>query len=205
MKSVLSHRVKLLLSLLCLFSATSASAAQGLEVTWSKEGVDWSQYSAFYLKPLDISEVKIVRPPWAEDDPRDWNFNSANPDQVKAIFRDNVKDALERGDGYQVVHGPGKGVLEIDVEILSVMPYVRPGSEKEDGYQLMTLGSGEMTARVELRDSNTRELLLLAEGDTVVGDDYKPAGKATNVENLSNKFGSFGARLRQAMDTVHGK
>lgn len=206
MKSVLAQRSMLLIGLFALLFATAAqSQSEQIPVTWAKDGVDWSQYDKIYLKPLDISEIKMVRPPWAEDDPKEWNFDSANPDMVQAVFRDSIKSALEAGEGYKVVHGPGDGVLELKVEILSIMPYVRPGKESSDGYQLTTLGSGEMTSRVELRDSNNRELLLLAEGTSIVGTEYKDFNARNNLANLVGKFESFGQRLRAAMDKAHGK
>jgi hypothetical protein len=74
-----------------------------------------------------------------------------------------------------------------------------------EGYEVQTLGSGEITARVELRDSVTRELLLLIEGDKAVGEQYKQFNRENNVSNITVMFTQFATRLRNSMDRVHGK
>jgi hypothetical protein len=125
---------------------------------------------------------------------------------MQALFRDVMKDVLSGNDGYPLVYTDGKGVLEVEVEILNIMPWLKPGSGSEiDGHQVKTLGSGEITARVELRDSRTRELLLLIEGEKAIGEQYKQFTTENNVANVKYMFTRFGTRLRNSMDKVHGK
>ena len=71
--------------------------------------------------------------------------------------------------------------------------------------QVTTLGTGEITASVEMRDSETRELLLLIAGDKAVGAEYKEFTQENNVANVENMFTRFATRLRNSMDRVHGK
>lgn len=204
MNSVFSSRGKLLVGLMLILF--SASALAQTKPTWVKEGVDWSQYNKFLVKPLNIDDVQLVRPPWGEDDPKEWTLDIQNLEAVQAIFRDVMKEGLGGDDGYPLVYAPGPGVLEVEVEILSVMPWIRPGSgSTKDGMQVSTLGTGELTASVELRDSTNRELLLLLEGEKSVGDEYKEFTRENNVANIENMFKRFAMRLRAAMDRVHGK
>ena len=56
-----------------------------------------------------------------------------------------------------------------------------------------------------MRDSSTRELLLLIEGDKAVGEKYTEFTRANNVSNIEAMFTSFAKRVRVAMDRVHGK
>jgi hypothetical protein len=188
-----------------MFSAT-AMADTKLEPTWVKEGVSWGQYSKFLVRPLEIDNVKGVRPPWAEDDPNEWVLEIESLEAIQAIFRDAMKDVLSADSGYPVVYADGKDVLEVEVEILSIMPWVRPGSDgKVDGMEVTTMGTGEITASVKLRDSKTRELLLLFEGDKAVGEEYKEFTTANNVANLEKMFKTFATRLRVSMDHYHDK
>ena len=150
-----------------MFATASMAEDEGMDPTWVKQGVDWSKYSAVRLKPLDVDDVRIMRPPWAEDDPKDWSFESDDPQLIQSIYRDAMRSAIEAEDGYSVVHHAGEDVLEIRTEILTIMPYVRPGKEESDGYELLTMGSGELKARVEFRDASSRDLLMLIEGDRV--------------------------------------
>lgn len=206
MKSVLFNGAKLLTGLLVVMLSTAVSADSNLEATWVKEGVDWKKYNRFLVKPLEIEDVAVVRPPWAEDDSQEWTLQIESLHGIQAIFRDTMNDTLTADGGYDVVYAPGPDVLEVEVEILSIMPWVRPGSGNTvDGMTVTTMGSGEMTASVELRDSTTRELLLLLEGDKAVGKQYQEFTQANNVANIENMFTEFATRLRAAMDRVHGK
>ena len=68
MKSEFLNRGKLLIGLFVMLFSTASLADIQLEPTWVKEGVDWGQYSKFLVKPLNIDDVKVVKPPYAEDD-----------------------------------------------------------------------------------------------------------------------------------------
>lgn len=204
MKSELFSRGILFTGLFVMLFSTSAFAQ--LEPTWVKEGVDWEQYNKFLVKPLNIDDVQVIKPPYAVDDPSDWSLQVEDLSGMQAIFRDVMRDILQADDGYPLVYHEAKNVLEVEVEILSIMPWLKPGGDESlEGYEVKTLGSGELTARVELRDSTTRELLLMIEGDKAVGEKYKEFTLANNISNVEGMFKGFATRLRAAMDRVHGK
>jgi hypothetical protein len=207
MNSELFGRLKLVLCFtLLMFSGLVFAEDTALDPTWVRPDTDFSKYSKFLVKPLNISDVKIVRPPWAEDDPVEWTLETIAKDTIQAIFLDAMNEVLEADGGYPVVYSPGDDVLEVEVEILSIMPYVRPGSEgKDDEHEIITLGTGEITGAAELRDSQTRALLVLLEGERVVGKEYKQWTPENNVANLLEMFNAFATRLRTAMDKVHGE
>ena len=207
MKSVFLNRGKLLVGLFAIMFSTASIAQDTLpEPTWVKEGVNWSQYLKFKVKPLNIGDVKVIKPPYAEDDPSDWSLEIEDLETMQAMFRDIMSDVLEGNNGYPLVYTDGRDVLEVEVEILSIMPWLKPGAGSElEGHQVKTLGSGEITARAELRDSETRELLLLIEGDKAVGEQYKQFTAENNISNVQYMFTRFATRLRNSMDRVHGK
>ena len=163
------NRGKLALGLFVMLFSSAVFAQT--EPTWVKDGVAWDQYTKFQVKPLNIDDVAVIKPPWAVDDPSDWTIDVERLAMMQAIFRDAMKDVLSGNDGYPLVYVDGKDVLEVEFEILSIMPYLKPGGDESlAGYEVKTLGSGEVTARVELRDSTTRELLLLLEGEKAAGE-----------------------------------
>lgn len=186
-----------------LYSVTGLAQAQP---TWVKEGVDWSKYDKLLVKPLSVDDLKVIKPAYAQDDPRDWSLRLEDLQGIQAIYRDVMNDVLEDDGGYPLVHSDGEGVLEVDVELLTITPWLKPGGDESlAGYEVETLGSGELTASVALRDSATRELLLLLEGQKAVGKKYEKFSRANNVSNIEAMFTSFANRLRAAMDRVHGK
>jgi hypothetical protein len=207
MKSDFFNRGKWVLGLaFSLFSLAALADNHVLEPTWVKPDTDFTQFNKFLVKPLIIDDVKIVRPPWAQDDPKEWALEFEDLEAIQAIFRDAMNDILEADGGYPVVYSAGADVLEVEVEVLSIMPYVRPGSSgTSGGHEIITLGSGEIAGSTEIRNSQTRELLLLMEGERVAGEEYKQWTLENNIANLTKLFRSFASRLRSAMDEVHGK
>ena len=206
MKSDFLNRGKLLIGIFVMLFSTVSFADVQLEPTWVKDGVNWGQYSKFLVKPLNIDDVNVVKPPWAEDDTSEWTLDIQDLEAMQALFRDVMKDVLSGNDGYPLVYADGKGVLEVEVELLNIMPWLKPGTDGEiDGHEVKTLGSGEITARLEIRDSQTRELLLLLEGEKSVGEQYKTFTAENNISNVQYMFTRFATRLRNSMDKVHGK
>jgi hypothetical protein len=204
MKSGFFNRGSMLIGLVAMFF-TSAALAQ-VEPTWVKEGVNWQQYGKFLVHPLDVDNVRVIKPPYAQDDPSDWSLDVQDLAGIQAIFRDVMQRELSGNGGYPLVYAPGKDVVEVEVELLSITPWLKPGGDESlQGYVVTTLGSGEIAGRVEMRDSTTRELLLLIEGDKAVGEKYTEFTRANNASNVEAMFTSFAKRVRAAMDRVHGK
>lgn len=207
MKSEFMNRGKLIFGLaIMLFSSVALAGTGSLDPTWVRPDTDFSKYTKFLVKPLNLSNVTILRPPWAQDDPIEWELETMALEAIQDIFQAAMKEVLEADDGYPVVDNPADDVLEVDMELLSIMPYVRPGSDgTDDGHEIVTLGSGEVTGTAELRDSTSRALLILLEGQKVAGKEYKQYTQENNIANLRGMFTAFAQRLRAAMDKVHGK
>lgn len=204
MKSGLFNRGTMLIGLVTMFFA-SAALAQA-EPTWVKQGVNWQQYSKFLVHPLDVDNVRVIKPAYAQDDPSDWSLEVQDLAGIQAIFRDVMNRELSGNGGYPVVYAAGEDVMELEVEILSITPWLKPGGDESlEGFVVKTLGSGEVAGQVEMRDSTTGELLLLIAGDKAVGEKYTEFTRANNASNIEAMFTSFAKRVRAAMDRVHGK
>jgi hypothetical protein len=198
------NRGRVLVGLVAMFFASTVLAQ--VEPTWVKTGVDWQKYNMFLVRPLNVDNVQVIKPAYAQDDPSDWSLEIQDLQGIQAIFRDVMNEQLSGSDGYPLVYAPGRGVVEVEVELLSITPWLKPGGDPAlEGHVVTTLGSGEITGRVELRDSTTRELLMLIEGDKAVGEKYSEFTRANNVSNIDAMFTSMAKRLRTAMDKVHGK
>ena len=205
MKPKFLSRVTLLAGLAAVLFSGAALAQQAMKPTWAKDGGDWSAYTKYLVKPLVLDDVQLVPPPWAEN-PQEWKLEVRNPGTVQEIFRDAITAELAGGDTKMLAYAAGPGVLEVEVEILSVTPWLRPGSaSKVDGMNVSTLGSGELSATVEIRDAQTRELLAMWAGETTVGDEYQEFTRANNLNNLEKMFVAFARRLHAALDGVNGE
>ncbi len=207
MKSDFLNRGRLLAGFAAMLLCSALYAeSDPLEPTWVRPDTDFSQYNKFLVTSLDISDVKLLRPPWAEDDPKEWSIEDEDLQLIQNVYRDAMKNVLEADGGYPVVHVAAEDVIQVEVELLSIMPYIRPGKrETKQGQTYVTLGSGEVNAKIEMRDSVSRELLLLLEGEKTIGKEYADHNDANIVANLEGMFTRFAVRLRKAMDRVHDK
>ncbi len=64
---------------------------------------------------------------------------------------------------------------------------------------------GELTASIEIRDAQTRELLLMMAGEKAVGSEYKEFSRANNAANIEAMFTRFANRLGDALEAAHDK
>lgn len=193
---------KFLLSLTLLATAALpihfASAAESeVKVDLVQENVDFTKYSKFLIQPLDVADTRLVPPPWVEGSagkPRAWKVSADNAEFLQNQYHKAMKNQLEKLGGYGLVDEPDDNVLAVEIEIISLTPYA------ERGDKVITKGSGEMTFKAEIRDSMTRAILVIFEGDTPVGNDYQENTEFSVDQNVAALFNGWGEYLRLALD-----
>jgi len=203
---VFSGGRKLIPGLMLLLFAGSLLAETTIPANYVKPDLNLSKYTRVMVKPLDISEIEVLKPAWEQDNPEEWTFEEGTGEAVQQLFMDAMHKELEQIGGYPLVTDAAADVLRIEVELLSITPYVKPGTRTGDeGYEIETLGSGELVVSAELRDSKTRELLILVEGERTIGDEYKKLTTENHTENLRKLFTTWGVKIREAMQHDHSK
>jgi len=177
-----------------------AEFAAPLKVEYERPpGVDFSQYDKLIVNDLDVSETKIVPPPWTEGETFKWNISERNVGALQSEFHESMENQISGDDGYPIVAEHEEGSLELTVRIVSFMPY----AQRED--KVITKGSGEMRISAVLRDGQDGQLLAIYEGPQEVGSDYNENTDFTREKNLKKLFDSWGRRVRLALDEDHGK
>lgn len=200
MINVISAGRKLLPGLLLLLFAGSLLAASTIPATYIKPDLDLSKYKKVLVKPLNLKNIEVLKPAWEQGSPEEWSFADGSGAEVQKLFMDAMHQQLEVIGGYALVSESGADVLRIEVEVLSITPYVKPGTESgEDGHEIETLGSGDLVISAEFRDSQTRELLVLVEGERTIGDEYKKLNRENHIENLSKLFSEWGVKISAAL------
>ena len=192
-----------LISMALLMLSTAAMA--GPEPSYLRHDLDLSKYNKFRLNTLSLENAQVLKPVWV-DDPEPWTFKPEDREAVQKLFRDIMTEELSKDDGYEVVADRGEDVMSLEVEILSITPYVKPGSVAAQGdFVISTLGSGEVVVSAEFRDSVTRELLILLEGERTIGDEYQEVSRENHEANVRKLFMTWGQNVRAAMDKAHAK
>jgi len=185
--------------------AFTAAAMAAPEPSYLRKDLDLGKYGRFQLRTLNMDNIQVLKPVW-EDDPEEWSFQPGDKEAVQQMFRDIMAQELSKDGGYPVVEERGDDVMTLEVEILSITPYVKPGTRGQSGgFVVETLGSGEVVVSAEFRDSVTRELLILLEGERPIGTEYREVSRENHEENIRQLFTTWGQRVRAAMDQAHGK
>ena len=206
MKRVFSTGPKLITGLMLLLVTGAVMAKNTIPATYVKEGVDLSVYNKVMVKPLSLDNVEVLKPVWEEGNDDIWAFNPENRSAIQKWFLDAMQQEIEVNGGYKLVTSSGADVMRVEVEVLSITPYVKPGTQSSDSdHVISTLGSGDIVISAEFRDSKTRELLILVEGERTIGEKYRELSAENHVKNLKGMFTRWGKKVREALDKAHAE
>jgi len=204
MNRVFSTAPKLITSLILLLVSGTLMAKNTLPASYVKPGTDLSTYTKVMIKHLNMNNIEVLKPAWEQDNDEVWSFNPEDRAAIQEWFLDAMQRELETNGGYPLVSEPAADVMRIEVELLSITPYVKPGTPASDGkFKISTLGSGDVVISAEFRDSQTRELLILIEGERTIGEDYKKLSRENHIENVKGLFTKWGKKTREALDKAH--
>jgi len=206
MKSVFSTGSRLITGLMLLVVSGSLLAKDSIPASYIKPGIDLSAYAKVMVKPLNMDNIEVLKPAWEQGNDEEWSFQQGDAALVQEWFLDAMQKELETKGGYALVADPAADVLRIEVELLSITPYVKPGTPHKDGdFETVTLGSGEVVMSAEFRDSSTRELLILVEGERPIGEKYRDLSPENHAKNIKGMFAKWGQKIRAVLNEAHGK
>ena len=206
MKRVFSTGPKLITGLMLLLVTGAVMAKNTIPATYVKEGVNLSVYNKVMVKPLSLDNIEVLKPTWEEGNDDIWAFNPENRSAIQKWFLDAMQQEIGGNGGYPLVNASGDDVLRVEVEVLSITPYVKPGTQSSDSdHVISTLGSGDIVISAEFRDSKTRELLILIEGERTIGEKYRELSAENHIKNLKGMFTKWGKKVREALDKAHAE
>ena len=206
MKRVFSTGSKLVTGLMLLLVSGAVMAKTTIPATYVKEGVNLSVYNKVMVKPLSLDNVEVLKPTWEEGNDDIWAFNPEDRSAIQKWFFDAMQQEIEINGGYKLVTASGADVMRVEVEVLSITPYVKPGTQSSDSdHVISTLGSGDIVISAEFRDSKTRELLILVEGERTIGEKYRELSAENHIKNLKGMFTEWGKKVREALDEAHAE
>lgn len=188
-------------ALIILFFSGSLIAKDKIPAKYINPDIDLAVYNKVQIKPLNLDNMLILKPTWEQDNTEEWQLKTKDLATIQKLFMDAMQKELDTAGGYELVTTSAADVLLIEVEILTITPYVKPGTKNEDGGQMIeTLGSGDLVFSAEFRDSKTRELLILVEGERTIGDKYRKLSRENHMKNVTGLFEKWGRKIRETLD-----
>ena len=200
MNRVLYFGPRLFAGLVLLLVSGVIVAQTNNPAAYVKPGIDLTVYKKVMMKPLNMDNVEVLKPVWEQDNPEEWTLEIEGYKLIQELFMNAMKEELETKGGYKLVSDSATDVLRIEVEVLSLTPYVKPGTGDDGDLVIETLGSGDLVFSAEFRDSVTRELLILVEGERPIGEKYRKPSIESHTKNLTTLFNRWGARVRESLD-----
>jgi uncharacterized protein DUF3313 len=201
---ILRFSSKLGLAVLFITGALGAQAqapAAVVAVTYMKPGVDVAKYTEFRVAPLNVSDTRLIPPPWVEKpDPREWALTRQNREFLVTTFAREVREGIESDGRYKVVDDAGPGTMQLEFRLISLTPWA---SQQET--EVTTLGSGMLTFEANVRDARTGELLAAYEGTQPVGKDYQENTPMNKASDLTEHFKGWGKNISQRLATAQAR
>src|SRR6187551_921695 len=95
--------IRIGLAFLLMASAGVWAQTSDLTVTFRKPNVDFKQYSKLLIVPLNLSDTRIIPPPWVENaDPHKWELTKKNEDTLRSAYADAVRKGIEESGDFKV-------------------------------------------------------------------------------------------------------
>ena len=152
-----------------------------MALAYAKPDLDLSPYTAFILEPVEVAYQKDPLGRRRSSPNENFALSESQMADLKRMFQEEVQEALTDGDGYRLVRDPAPNVAIISpylIDLVVRVPTDRPGGRTDmyaDSY-------GEVTMVVELRDSESNEILVR------VGDRQDPTRSTYELAEVSTTF-----------------
>jgi Protein of unknown function (DUF3313) len=220
--SVMHTKFPLVLALGALFLAGCASTGQSQKTEW--DGLvrqSGTRLNAVFVRPSAEAEIVAFRnvliDPVSVSFARDFDPNrrsrgaqrldsddlAAIKENLAATFREVFREELASG-GYALVDKPGPETLRVTAAIVDLFINA-PDTMSAGRSRTYTANSGRMTLVVELRDSDTNELLARAV-DTRTGrgtGTFTVTNRVTNTADARRAIRVWAQALRQGLDDLY--
>ncbi|WP_045858421.1 DUF3313 family protein [Teredinibacter purpureus] len=189
-----------ILATILVFAAITANAQQDTTITYVRPGVEFSQFTQFIITPLDVSDMKLVPPPWVKSPKKgQWALSDESTRFIRGLYISSITKGIHSGGKFNAVTVPTAQTIQLDIKISRLTPWTPKNDNTE------TLGSGEIKFEAALRDALTGDLIAIIEGQQQVGSNYQENTRLTKEHNLQKHFEGWGKKLSDALSRQHQK
>jgi hypothetical protein len=177
-----------------------------LQIAYMKPDIDLDRYTAFMLDPVAVAYQRDPGGRTGAGAPAgvDANFalTAAEMDELTGYFREAVVEALGRDGAYRIVETPGPDVLRITAQLIDLIVRLPRPTGAAQG---VTRSYGEVTLVLEVRDSQSGEILAMAADRqdptrNSGGQDLVSVAPSRIRTDTANLFEYWAGILRESLD-----
>lgn len=175
--------------------------ARNFEAAFLRPGVEFSDYDKLMIEELELA----FRTPDREQN--QFPLGEDQKARLRAAMATAFGEELGKLEAVEIVTTPGRDVLALNVRVQDIVaraPGRRVGAAGRAGFALETVG--EMTLVLELRDSQSNEVLVRAfdrqsvEGAAMVSGE----GVVSTWEGVERLLGRWASRAREGLERLLG-
>ena len=177
------------------------------DMAYVDPNVDYRQYQAVRLLPLDLDHVEIVQPDKGSSlkgkSRREWTLSNNDRLQLTTIFQEVVNAAINGTKGLRVTDTKGEGVLAIK----AIMTRIAPSAPKDDivsrgvGRSVVySQGAGSLSVSFIITDDRSGEVIALMK-DTRGGQQsfWGPNNRVTNLSEVRRMFKHWAGQISRGL------
>lgn len=177
------------------------------EMAYVDPSVDYRQYQAVRLLPLDLDHVEIVQPDRSYSlqsrTRREWTLTDSDRAKLETTFKEVIEAAINDTDGLTVTETSGEGVLVIE----AMVTRIAPSAPKDDGASravgrsvVYSQGAGSLSVSFMIADDRSGEVVALMK-DTRGGQQsfWGANNRVTNLAEVRRMFKHWGGQISRGL------
>ena len=180
-----------------------------MDEAYIKPDIDLSGFTSVMIDAVSVSYKRKPPPPAASMRASGSRSNFALTEkqmkELETIFHDSFVRAMARDEGWEVTDSPGPHVLRLQPELIDLVVKV-PTKPTTGSSHFFVSEIGEVTLVIELRDSQTREILARGVDRSLI----KPAGSGNLAytsavsarADVQRLFDAWAGLLRSGLDQI---
>lgn len=150
------------------------------QLGFAKPDLDLSGYTGFILEPVTVAYQKDPGGRTRYSTDSNFALSERQMDELKAIFQEEVADALTEGGAYRIVQSPAADVLRLEAKLIDLV--VRVPTDLGGREDVYASSYGAVTLIVELYDSQSGEILA------AIGDRQDPTSTARELAEVNRTY-----------------
>lgn len=185
------------------FQPISLSA---LDYAHMAPSANFGNYAAVLLLPLNFDSVEIEQISSARfPHTKDWELSDDDKVRLQKAFFEKMQEKLTSNSNFNLADTEGENTLQLEVFLTEIAPNAprddfesRPSARS----RVYSEGFGDVSIRVEIRDSLSKTLLVTAADERKGDTTWRLNNRVTNWSEVSRMLRSWTQQISNGLDDL---